>query len=226
MICALCAQQVGISCAEMLMHSVVGTADMAKSQGVRAFVTQMFGAFSPIMIGYHPGVFATVPLSCRSRFSRSPWSFGRLHDRADQGRALTARLLTERTLTWRCRHARRRRRGAGLSDGILKTSLDLVIGMERPQAESWSAKPTNGSLLYPGQQFSYPPRRQDHHDRRRRRQHHAADARQAAGQSARGRHRAERGHPYRDDASASRSCQRPGRRCRQSALPQRRNRRA
>ncbi len=52
MICALCAQQVGISCAEMLMHSVVGTFDMAKSQGVRAFVTQMFGAFSPIMIGY------------------------------------------------------------------------------------------------------------------------------------------------------------------------------
>ncbi len=52
MICALCAQQVGISGAEMLMHSVVGTADMAKSQGVRGFVTQMFGAFSPIMIGY------------------------------------------------------------------------------------------------------------------------------------------------------------------------------
>jgi sugar phosphate permease len=52
MICALCAQQVGISGAEMLMHSIVGTADMAKSQGVRAFVTQMFGAFSPIMIGY------------------------------------------------------------------------------------------------------------------------------------------------------------------------------
>ena len=52
MICALCAQQVGISGAEMLMHSVVGTPDMAKSQGVRAFVTQMFGAFSPIMIGY------------------------------------------------------------------------------------------------------------------------------------------------------------------------------
>jgi len=52
MICALCAQQVGISGAEMLMHSVVGTADMAKSQGVRAFVTQMFGAFSPVMIGY------------------------------------------------------------------------------------------------------------------------------------------------------------------------------
>jgi sugar phosphate permease len=52
MICALCAQQVGISCAEMLMHSVVGTFDMGKSQGVRAFVTQMFGASSPIMIGY------------------------------------------------------------------------------------------------------------------------------------------------------------------------------
>ena len=52
MICALCAQQVGISCAEMLMHSVVGTPDMGKSQGVRAFVTQMFGAFSPVMIGY------------------------------------------------------------------------------------------------------------------------------------------------------------------------------
>jgi len=52
MIGALCAQQVGISCAEMLMHSVVGTADMGKAQGVRAFITQMFGAFSPIMIGY------------------------------------------------------------------------------------------------------------------------------------------------------------------------------
>jgi sugar phosphate permease len=52
MICALCAQQVGISCAEMLMHSVVGTADMGKSQGVRALVTQMFGALSPVMIGY------------------------------------------------------------------------------------------------------------------------------------------------------------------------------
>jgi len=52
MICALCAQQVGISSAEMLMHSVVGTADMGKSQGVRAFVTQMFGALSPVMIGY------------------------------------------------------------------------------------------------------------------------------------------------------------------------------
>ncbi len=52
MICALCAQQVGISCAEMLMHSVIGTADMAKSQGVRALITQMTGALSPLMIGY------------------------------------------------------------------------------------------------------------------------------------------------------------------------------
>lgn len=52
MICALCAQQVGISCAEMLMHSVVGTGEMGPSQGVRAFVTQMVGAFSPVMIGY------------------------------------------------------------------------------------------------------------------------------------------------------------------------------
>jgi MFS family permease len=52
MICALCAQQVGISGGEMLMHSVVGTEDMGKTQGVRAFVTQMVGSFSPAMIGY------------------------------------------------------------------------------------------------------------------------------------------------------------------------------
>jgi MFS family permease len=52
MIAALCAQQVGISCAEMLMHSVIGTADMGKSQGVRALLTQMTGAVSPVMIGY------------------------------------------------------------------------------------------------------------------------------------------------------------------------------
>jgi MFS family permease len=52
MICALCTQQVGVSCGEMLMHSVVGTEDMGKTQGVRAFVTQMVGAFSPAMIGY------------------------------------------------------------------------------------------------------------------------------------------------------------------------------
>jgi MFS transporter, ACS family, glucarate transporter len=52
MICALCAQQVGISCAEMLMHSIVSAAGMAKAQGVRAFVTQIVGAISPAMIGY------------------------------------------------------------------------------------------------------------------------------------------------------------------------------
>ncbi len=51
MICALCAQQVGISCAEMLMHSVIGTADMGKSQGVRALLTQISGAVSPVVIG-------------------------------------------------------------------------------------------------------------------------------------------------------------------------------
>ena len=52
MICALCAQQVGISCAEMLMHSLVGASDMGKTQGVRAFVTQIVGALSPALIGY------------------------------------------------------------------------------------------------------------------------------------------------------------------------------
>jgi sugar phosphate permease len=51
MICALCAQQVGVSCGEMLMHSVVSEKDMGRTQGVRAFVTQMFGAASPFMIG-------------------------------------------------------------------------------------------------------------------------------------------------------------------------------
>ncbi|HKN08644.1 MAG TPA: MFS transporter [Pseudomonadota bacterium] len=52
MICALCAQQVGISCAEMLMHSIVSAAGMAKAQGVRAFITQIVGAISPVTIGY------------------------------------------------------------------------------------------------------------------------------------------------------------------------------
>jgi sugar phosphate permease len=52
MIMALCAHEVGISCAEMLMHSVVGAAEMARTQGVRAFVTQTVGAVSPAMIGY------------------------------------------------------------------------------------------------------------------------------------------------------------------------------
>ena len=52
MICALCAQQVGVSCAEMLMHSIVSAPDMGKTQGVRALVTQLVGALSPVMIGY------------------------------------------------------------------------------------------------------------------------------------------------------------------------------
>jgi MFS family permease len=52
MILALCAQQVGVSCGEMLMHSVVSSADMGRTQGVRAFITQGTGALAPAMIGY------------------------------------------------------------------------------------------------------------------------------------------------------------------------------
>ena len=52
MILALCSQQVGISGGEMLMHSVVGTIDMPKAQGVRSFISQIVGALSPVMIGY------------------------------------------------------------------------------------------------------------------------------------------------------------------------------
>ncbi|MFZ2065749.1 MAG: MBL fold metallo-hydrolase [Xanthobacteraceae bacterium] len=42
---------------------------------------------------------------------------------------------------------------AGLSDGILKTSLDLVIGMDRPQAESLVGKTDNGSFYIPVNNF-------------------------------------------------------------------------
>jgi sugar phosphate permease len=70
MICALCAQQVGISCAEMLMHSIVGAKGMGTTQGVRAFVTQIVGAISPAMIGYilqatggFTGAFAVLALA-------------------------------------------------------------------------------------------------------------------------------------------------------------------
>ncbi len=70
MICALCAQQVGISCGEMLMHSVVSAVDMGKTQGVRAFVTQIIGSLSPAMIGYivqatggFTGAFAVLALA-------------------------------------------------------------------------------------------------------------------------------------------------------------------
>ena len=52
MICALCAQQVGIACGEMLVHSVVTSADMGKTQGVRAFVTMTTGAAAPAVMGY------------------------------------------------------------------------------------------------------------------------------------------------------------------------------
>ncbi len=52
MIMALCFQQVGVSCGEMLMHSVVGSADMGKTQGVRACIVQLTGATAPVMIGY------------------------------------------------------------------------------------------------------------------------------------------------------------------------------
>jgi sugar phosphate permease len=50
-IAALCAQQVGISCAEMLMHSVVPENEMGLPQGVRAMATQLFGSLSPWVIG-------------------------------------------------------------------------------------------------------------------------------------------------------------------------------
>jgi MFS transporter, ACS family, glucarate transporter len=49
--CALCAQNVGVSCGEMLMHSVVSEKEMGPSQGVRAMVMQLIGALSPFMIG-------------------------------------------------------------------------------------------------------------------------------------------------------------------------------
>jgi sugar phosphate permease len=52
MICALCAQQIGISCAEMLIHSVVTEDNMGKTQGLRALVTQIVGASAPFLMGY------------------------------------------------------------------------------------------------------------------------------------------------------------------------------
>jgi sugar phosphate permease len=50
-ICALCSQQIGISCGEMLMHSVVVGKEMGASQGMRAMIQSLFGAVSPLMIG-------------------------------------------------------------------------------------------------------------------------------------------------------------------------------
>ena len=52
MTAALCSQQVGIACGEMLMHSVVREAEMGSTQGVRAFITMLVGAMSPALIGY------------------------------------------------------------------------------------------------------------------------------------------------------------------------------
>ncbi len=49
---SLCAQQTGVSCAQMLYHSVVSTHDMAKSQGYATGFIQILGSFSPVMIGY------------------------------------------------------------------------------------------------------------------------------------------------------------------------------
>jgi ACS family D-galactonate transporter-like MFS transporter len=60
---SLCTQQIGVSCGQMLYHSVVGTKDMAKSQGIATAVIQMTGSFAPVMIGYFlkatPGDFTT-----------------------------------------------------------------------------------------------------------------------------------------------------------------------
>lgn len=50
-ICALCSHEVGISCAEMLMQSVVDEKQMGISQGVRALVQNLIGGASPLLIG-------------------------------------------------------------------------------------------------------------------------------------------------------------------------------
>jgi MFS transporter, ACS family, glucarate transporter len=50
-ICALCSHEVGISCAEMLMQSVVNEKQMGMSQGVRALLQNLIGGASPLLIG-------------------------------------------------------------------------------------------------------------------------------------------------------------------------------
>lgn len=50
-ICALCSHEVGISCAEMLMQSVVNERQMGLSQGVRALLQNLIGGASPLLIG-------------------------------------------------------------------------------------------------------------------------------------------------------------------------------
>jgi len=67
-ICALCAHEVGISCAEMLMQSVVSEKQMGMAQGVRALLQNLVGGASPLLIGViiqHTGGFlgAFVALS-------------------------------------------------------------------------------------------------------------------------------------------------------------------
>ncbi len=67
-ICALCSHEVGISCAEMLMQSVVSEKQMGMSQGMRALLQNLVGGASPLLIGViiqHTGGFlgAFVALS-------------------------------------------------------------------------------------------------------------------------------------------------------------------
>lgn len=59
-VCALCSHEVGISCAEMLMQSVVRENQMGISQGVRALLQNLIGGASPFLIGaiiQHTGSF-------------------------------------------------------------------------------------------------------------------------------------------------------------------------
>lgn len=50
-ICALCSHEVGISCAEMLMQSVVNEKQMGMAQGARALLQNLIGGASPLLIG-------------------------------------------------------------------------------------------------------------------------------------------------------------------------------
>ena len=88
MICALCAQQVGISCAEMLMHSVIGTADMAqiarRARAGDADDRRAVAADDRL----HSGLFRRrLHRAVRGALGRRR-DLRRLHDRAHQGRIL------------------------------------------------------------------------------------------------------------------------------------------
>ncbi len=149
MICALCAQQVGISCAEMLMHSVIGTADMGKSQGVRALVTQMTGALSPLMIGYILA-YQRRRLHCAVCGSlRCGRDLGGLHDRAHQGRILKMAVL-EATLPSMTVGGVKVH---GLSDGTLPTAIDKVVDMTPAQVEQLVGGTDNGTFHIPVNNF-------------------------------------------------------------------------